>query len=458
MADRMKAVIAGALLLPPGDERGREYRQRLSLPSPAHIAWQKHGKGREPDPTVTCVARQDGGPWEGGAIVPRYAPEAGGADRMVMPPEGERLHFRGEMRAYQTAAVNAVLDTELDSRRRTGYGGIIQAPCGAGKTSMGCRLMADIPTPAIVLVHTKDLADQWVERVRSFLGVEAAVVGYGKGLDKLREARVTVGSLQTLARSSWWDLHQAGKRWGLCIVDEAHHAPAATMAQVIAAMSGRWRVGLTATPKRADGLTPWLHWICGPTVAAIAPSVLERAGNVLAPQIVRRDVHDIALDGLEAHERDRRLAEDARRNHIVATAARDAVAEGRRVLCLVKLVDHAHALAELMRSHGLRAEALVGELPKAEREGTIDAMRSGDVEVVVATSLADEGLDAPRLDTAILVHPSGNLGRVEQRIGRVCRPHPAAKPPRVIDLVDTWGPMQGYARRRWGLYRSRGWV
>jgi len=429
---------------------------RLSLPNPAFLAWEKHGKGPMPVGRITCATVQDGGPWTGGYIIPRHAPGVVGADRMAMP-EAAPLTFTGEARDYQRAAIHAVLDTRLRDGSR-GFGGMIQAPCGAGKTFMGCALMAELATPALVLVHTKDLADQWVDQVRRFLGVEAALIGYGKTIDKYTPSRVTVASLQTLAKLSWWEMHQLGQQWGLVIADEVHHIPAQSFAQVIAGLPARWRVGLTATPNRVDGLTPWLGWIIGPTVARINPSVLERAGRVVAPTILRIDAPEIELDGLEAHERDREIAEDDARNELLVETCQSAVKAGRRVLVLVKLVDHAHLLAQMLRDAGLDSAALVGEVAKRERTETIDRMRAGTVEVVVATSLADEGLDAPRLDTCVLAVPSGHMGRVEQRIGRVCRPHPEAKTPLVVDVVDPWGPYQGYARRRMGLYRSRGWV
>ena len=225
----------------------------------------------------------------------------------------------------------------------------------------------------------------------------------------------------------------------------------------MAGLSARVRVGLTATPERPDGLTPILRWHLGPTVARIDPQVLEDNGSVLAPRIQRWVAPEIDLEGMESHERDRALAEHEARNAGICIEARVLVEGGGRVLLLVKLVDHAYTLAALLCAAGVDAAALVGEIKPAERAELVERMRSGTVEVVVATSLADEGLDAPRLDSLIMAAPSGNLGRVEQRIGRVCRPHEDGLDPVVVDVVDSFGPYQGYARRRAGLYSARGW-
>lgn len=442
-------AICGALLLRPGDPEAPAWRRRLSLANPAHVAWMRHGKGKEPPHKVTACGTMDGGPWAGGVWVPRGAEGVQGVPRTVAPA-AEPVAFRWTLRDYQSAAADSVVDAG---------GGIVEAPCGAGKTVIGCALVARYDTPALVLVHTRDLAAQWVDRLRDSCGVEAGLVGYGKRKkgEPGDEARVVVASLQTLARWGWWRVHEWGKRFGLVIADEAHHVPASTWGAVMAGLSARVRVGLTATPERPDGLTPILRWHLGETVARIDPSVLEDNGSVLAPQVRRWVAPDVDLEGMESHERDRALAEDDARNGGICTEARLLVEQGRRVLLLVKLVDHAHELAARLCDAGCDAVALVGSVRPKARAEIVDRMRTGSVDVVVATSLADEGLDAPRLDALIMAAPSGNLGRVEQRIGRVCRPHEDGQAPIVVDVIDGWGPYQGYARRRAGLYHERGW-
>lgn len=446
----MSAVIAGAMLIP-GD--AGDWVGRLRLPNAARAAWLRHGKGPEPDAWLSPTATMDGGPYAGGAAIPRCAPGVYGVDRRTLP-EAAAIAFAPVLRPYQTAALAAVLDHYSASEGATGA--TIVAPCGAGKTMIGCALMAEIATPALVLVHTRDLAHQWVDRVRTSLGVEPAVVGYGKG-DDTTSSRVVIASLQTLARWGWWRTHQWARQFGVAILDECHHMPAQTFCTVAAALPARVRVGLTATPTRADGLSPWVEWVAGPIVATIDPAAIELDGSILAPAIRRVHGPDVDLDGLESHERDRALAESDDRNVMIVDETKHAVDAGRRVLVLVKLVDHAYTLSQAMRDAGIESHALVGERSPTDRKSIIAAMRDGTAEAVIATTIADEGLDVPRLDTVILAHPCGDVARVEQRIGRVCRPHRESMSPLVIDIVDPWGPLQGYARRRSSLYRSRGW-
>lgn len=441
-----RGAICGGLLLRPEDSERARWVRRLRLPNPAHLAWLKHGKGPEPAREVHPIGRQDGGPWNGGAVVPRYAPSVDGADRTTAP-KATRLAFEGTLRDYQREAVEAATSV--------GHG-VVVAPTGAGKTVIGCAIIAAHETAALILVHSRDLADQWVERVERFCGVRAELLGYGKTPSE--DARVVVASLQTLARWSWWDVHQWGERFGVVIQDEAHHAPARTYLGVLSGLRGRYRYGLTATPERADGLTPWMRWSLGPTVYEVDASRLEAAGAVLRPQIQTWRAPSVPVDGMASHERDRKLAEDESRNDGLVIQCRLLCNRGHVVLVLVKLVQHARTLAEMLREGGLDAAAMVGAMRSKERAEVLDRMRAGTVQVVVATSLADEGLDAPRLSAVVLAAPTRNIGRTLQRIGRALRPCEGAPAPVVVDVVDSFGPFQGYARRRRTVYRSRGWL
>ena len=441
-----RGAICGGLLLPPLDPMRSRWIRRLRLPNPAYVAWLKHHKGPEPAREVHPIGRQDGGPWNGGATVPRYAPGVEGVDRTTAP-KAARLDFDGTLRDYQREAVEAATSA--------GHG-VIVAPTGAGKTVIGCAIISEHETAALILVHSRDLADQWVERVERFCGVRPEVLGYGKTPSE--DARVVVASLQTLARWKWWDVHQWGERFGVVIQDEAHHAPARTYLAVLSGLRGRYRYGLTATPNRADGLTPWMRWSLGPTVYEVDSRRLEAAGAVLRPQIQTWRAPNVPLHGMDPHARGRKLAEDESRNDGLVIQCRILCNRGHVVLVLVKLVDHARRLAEMLREGGLDAAAMVGAMRSKERAEVLDRMRAGTVQVVVATSLADEGLDAPRLSAVVLAAPTRNIGRTLQRIGRALRPCEGAPAPVVVDVVDSFGPFQGYARRRRTVYRSRGWL
>lgn len=453
----MPAVRAGAILLHAEDPRIGWFHARLKKPNPAYVQYLKRLRGPKPPECVVPIGLMDGGPWVGGSLVPRYAPGAGeladAVDRTVFP-DAEKVAFLGSLREHQDPAFAAL----------TAQGhGLLIAGCGAGKTCIGTALVAHYDTPALVLVHTQDLADQWVESIRGFLGADVSVdvVGYGRpGLGE--SARIVVASLQTLARWGWWQIHSWAKRFGLVIVDEAHHTPAETFTFVLSGVSARHRFGLTATPDRADGLGDWLTWLCGPVAYQIPQEEMQASGRVMVPCVEFLDMPFIDMDDFdEGHERDRHLSEHVDRNERILTRIVELAAQGRKIIALGKLVHHMSTLANECVSRGLKAVALVGDvqyLPKKLRKEAIALMKEGHWDVVFATSLADEGLDAPVVDVCMLLHPEGNVHKVEQRIGRATRPLKGKPQPIVIDCRDTWGPYQGYARRRARLYRERGWL
>jgi superfamily II DNA or RNA helicase len=201
-----------------------------------------------------------------------------------------------------------------------------------------------------------------------------------------------------------------------------------------------------------------MRWSLGPTVYEVDSRRLEKAGAVLRPQIQTWRAPNVPLHGMDPHARGRKLAEDESRNDGLVIQCRILCNRGHVVLVLVKLVDHARRLAEMLREGGLDAAAMVGAMRSKERAEVLDRMRAGTVQVVVATSLADEGLDAPRLSAVVLAAPTRNIGRTLQRIGRALRPCEGAPAPVVVDVVDSFGPFQGYARRRRTVYRLRGWL
>lgn len=425
-----------------------ELIKRKRYVSPLWTSWAARAArsgyaGWEPDKHLDVVAHY--GRW---ILFPRCWPGAPYVyeDRTAYPP-GPGAAFLWTLRGYQEHALAAWLDAGC---------GVIQAPCGAGKTVIGAAAICRTNTPSLVLVHTLDLARQWMARLQEC--TEGATIGLiGQGEDN-RDADIVIATFQTLTRWSFRELIEWGKGRGLVVVDECHHLPAVMMAGVMMGLIGRYRLGLTATPDRIDGLTGLIHDHLGPTVHAITAQTLQEQGATLRPLIEWVNTDWTADPDSEPHERKRSIAEDSARNAIIVRHAREAVALGRRVLILCDLRAHCHALADALTGAQLAAVAVTGSKTSKQRKEALTGMRSGDLDIMIATSLADEGLDIPELDCVILAAPCSNPARVEQRIGRALRPSEGKSRPWVIDIVDDWGPYRGYARRRARMYRDRGWL
>jgi len=394
----------------------------VAIPNKAYavaLAAQERGKWIPLPESHITPARREGTGW----YVPRYAGAAGATDATVLP---DGVHIGAvpgfALRGYQREALAAWW------RHKSG---VIVAPCGAGKTAIGLTAVLHLDTPALVLVHTGDLLRQWQERAVA-LGIEVATVSEG---NKPIPARLVIATMQTLAM---WKLAEWGAGFGLVIVDEAHHVPCATLTDVLYELPGRYRLGLTATPTRADGLTPILLGHMGPIRATVSREALAEAGAIIVPRVERVATGWEPDADAEYVEMITDATEDDNRNMQIADIAAAAVKAGRHVLIQTERVKHSKVLSRLIGDrHGLGSVAVYGALGPKARALALSQVASGVCPILIATQLADEGLDLPVLDTLILGVPQRNAARLEQRVGRIARPAAGKVDAIVYDLVDS---------------------
>jgi len=451
-----KVALGGGVFLAPGYENEKAILSRFEIANPEYqMAMGMRKQGRYvpiPDKHINACHRIPyDHPWGGGLAVPRKAASQMDLGKIIdvrTDPAAPSLQLaKGfSLRDYQLKA--------LDSWKSNGGEGVVIAPCGAGKTAIGVAAMAEYNTKALVLVHTNDLAVQWINRIESMLNEKATQYGAGKKNDS---GRIVVATFQTLERMSFTERYTFGRQFGLCIVDEAHHVPAHTFCSVMFCMPARYRLGLTATPERPDGLTSILWWHFGSPVYEITNEQLTISGHVVAP-----DIEWLFTDYMGPPNRldwsklITKMTTDDGRNEKILNRVLSACRDGRQILVLSDRVDHCILLADTLRTHNIIAEPLVGRMTKKQRKEVLQRANDRKIQVVCATTVADEGLDLPSLDTVVLTTPTKAMGRIQQRIGRVMRPHPKKKNPIVIDCVDDSGPMRGLARKRHRLYTKLG--
>lgn len=335
-----------------------------------------------------------------------------------------------ELRPYQKRAVRVLSEAGR---------GIAQAPCGAGKTVMAMGLIATLGQPSLILVHTKDLAQQWRDAIEGHLGATAGMIGDGT----CTITPFTVALVQSASRSYGWE-----KMFGCVVVDEAHHIPADTFLAVLERLPARYRFGFTATPERDDGLTPILGYAIGPVIDETTHRELVDGGYLMVPE-VRKMPTGCASSAADYGGQIAELVADPGRNRLITDLACGSVMDGRSTLVLTTRVAHAEILAE-----ALDCGCLHGKSKKSDRKKILDRFRDGSDKCLVATTLADEGLDISRLEALILALPQRSFGRTVQRLGRLMRPMDGKRTPVLMDLVDSHksAKNQWYARRR--AYKS----
>jgi superfamily II DNA or RNA helicase len=412
-------------------------RRTLSFPNPAYLDRLRLGLGPGAEPETVCFVEQEGAKLRlprGAIHVLRRAAAQDGLivaceDARVLPEATLDVPALG-LRDYQSAAVEKL--TKVTQ-------GTVVIPCGGGKTRVGMGAIERLRTPTLVLVHTLDLAEQWLGELKEKLGLDAGLVGDGEE----RPAAVTVAVIQALVRWEPAKLDAFLADFGLLILDEAHHVAASTFYSVVDRCPARYRLGLTATPEREDGLTALLDLFLGAPLVTVTHEELVAAGVLTVPEI-RSVETDFTFPYTGAEDYAPMLAAVARdeaRNRLIVDAVVREARGGHVCLVLSGRIDHCHALANAIAAEGTAVAALTGEVKRERRKELLDEARAGRLSVLVATSLADEGLDLPRLSRVFLAYPGRARGRTVQRLGRLMRPHADKQEAALYDFVDRKVPI-----------------
>lgn len=299
---------------------------------------------------------------------------------------------------------------------------ILVAPTGAGKTTMGRAIVARLRRKTLWLAHRRELIDQAAEELALF---QPGIILAGRTPNP--RALVQVASVQTLRyRDMPSDI-------GLVILDEAHHAPAASYKYLFEKLTCP-RVGLTATPFRLDGRGLGDHF--GDLVVAATPAELVAKGRLLEPVVfcapapdlhsARKTGGDYNLAQLGALVEERMLTGD-----IVNTWLSRAA--GRKTICFATNVAHSKRIVAAFVEAGVPAEHVDGNTPGEERAAILARLASGETTLVSNVQILTEGFNQPALECLILARPTASLCLHLQCLGRVIRQLPGKPAPIVLD-------------------------
>ncbi len=361
--------------------------------------------------------------------------------RRVLKPI--RFAFQGELRPFQRQPVEDCLRHDH---------GLLSAPPGAGKTVMACHMIAQRQQPAIVLVHTKELLWQWRDRIKSFLGVEAGIIGDGKQDIKC----VTIATAQSLIKMA----EEAAPHFGFLIADECHHAPAMQYVQVIEQFDCKYLLGLSGTPYRRDGLSRVIYWHLGDLTGQIEKADLIASGDLCAADVVWTKTNfETQVDASENYTTAlSELAENDERNQLIARTVAKDTGDGIS-LVLSDRKQHCFDLANILENkYEIKAEVLTGSTGNRDRQRILDDLRQDKCRCLIATSqLIGEGFDLPAISSLFLVTPIRYHGRLIQYIGRALRPAPGKDRAIVYDFVDVLNPVfLAQAKKRSCVYGNEG--
>ncbi len=370
----------------------------------------------------------------------RIVEQAGSRVEFIEERDGGNQHpfsFTGVLDTDQHAAQQALAGAEL---------GVLEGPPGAGKTVIACSLIALHGVSTLVLVNRKTLADQWRSRIHDLLGIKPGQRGGGRAKTT---GVIDIATLQSLSRAQ--DVADLTAGYGLVIVDECHHVPAAAYEHAIAQIPARRWLGLTATPYRRDQLDELIALQVGP----VRHVITQRPAGTLpahplrpsAPQPILHlhttgftytgDADPQAPGGMA--KINRACFEDEDRNRQIIDDVLAALSEGRHCLVLTRQVAHLERLSAALAPQdpvvlrgGMGAKARTAALarlaPPADDQAPLLAVATG--------SYIGEGFDCPILDTLFLTAPIAQKGDLVQYVGRILRPHPGKITAEVHDYHD----------------------
>ncbi len=354
---------------------------------------------------------------------------------------GQPIHvqFAGELRPEQQAAADAMLADDT---------GVLAATTAFGKTVIAAWLIARRSVNTLVLVHRRQLLEQWVERLSTFLNIPPAAIGRIGGGRRKPGGLIDVALIQSLVRKGVVD--DLVGEYGHVIVDECHHLSAHSFEQVVRRAKARFVAGLSATVTRKDGHHPIIFMQCGPVRYRVRAKE-QAALRPFAHTVIVRPTDFHPSRNAEPDKRTeflslyKQLVEDEGRNRRICDDVIQAVREGRSPLVLTERNEHLDALAAQLSGNIRNLVLLRGGMARKDTEAVAERLariRHDEERVLLATGkYIGEGFDDPRLDTLFVSLPVSWHGTVAQYVGRLHRLCDAKREVRVYDYADLNVPM-----------------
>ena len=358
--------------------------------------------------------------------------------------------FVGELTREQRAAADALLAHET---------GVLAATTAFGKTVVAAFIIAARKTNTLILVHRRQLMEQWVARLSMFLDLAASSIGQVGGGKRKPSGIVDVAVIQSLARRG--EVDDIVADYGQLVVDECHHVSAVSFEAVTRHAQAKHVLGLSATVTRQDGHHPIIFMQCGPIRFRTTAKVQARK-RPFKHRVILRPTDFQLLAGIEEKPFPIQriyaaLTMDEKRNTLIFDDVLKALDAQRSPVIITERKDHALRLAERLSGFARNVLLLHGGMGVRQRREMmqrLEEIAETEERVLIATGrYIGEGFDDARLDTLFLAMPISWKGVLAQYVGRLHRSHPRKHEVLVYDYVDKAVPML----RRMSEKRLRGY-
>ncbi|WP_445737356.1 TOTE conflict system archaeo-eukaryotic primase domain-containing protein [Mariniflexile sp.] len=318
------------------------------------------------------------------------------------------LAFNAALRNHQLCVIETVSKKDY---------GVIVAPPSSGKTVIGLKIIAEKKQPALIIVHRKQLLEQWTERIEAFLGIPKKDIGViGQGKSKIGK-QITVATIQSLSKQ----IENIKNQFGIILVDECHHIPAETFRNTIEKLETYYLYGLTATPFRKynDGKMIFTH--LGEIITNIQSTEIENYKH--ARIIIRNTELDVPynskIDNFEALSKI--LVHDTARNKLILEDVKPELNQGKKAVIITERKEHIDTLY-LFLKQSYEVITLSGEDSETSKKAKWKILQEGNFQVLITTGqYFGEGTDLHKINCLFLVYPFSFEGKLIQYIGRVQR-------------------------------------
>ncbi|MCX6361207.1 MAG: DEAD/DEAH box helicase family protein [Armatimonadetes bacterium] len=338
---------------------------------------------------------------------------------------------RIELMDHQEEALGALAALRAEGNQIA----LLSHAVGSGKTTTAIEDARRLGARTLFLAHTHELVDQAIARFGD-LWPEQRAVRLGDADTSL--APVVVGTVQSMVnRLADFD----PGHFGYIVIDEAHHATAREYQAVLRYFDPDFLLGLTGTEERADGQSALDVFVQAAHRLALETAVKQ--GILCDVRCFRVetnvDLRNLRFGGVNYKQADleKRVTIPSRNDLLVRTYADNV--PSKRAVCFCVTVEHAEAMARLFRAAGFGAQAVSGRLDRGERKRILDAYRSGEVRVLCARDVLNEGWDAPETEVLLMARPTLSKVVYQQQLGRGMRKYPGKEALILFDFVDVFG-------------------
>ena len=354
------------------------------------------------------------------------------------------IDFKGELRDYQTNIVNLY----CNQIKTNGGGGLLEIPCGRGKTVIALNIISQVKVKTLVIVHKGFLLNQWVERIKDFLPTARVGKIQGQIIDT-ENKDIVIGMLQSLSMKEYPS--DMFSEYGLTIVDECHHISSEVFCRSLQKIVTKYTLGLSATMQRKDGLTRVFKMFLGDI---IYKEKREATDNVIVKSIkyitdddeFNETKYDFRGNVQHSSMISKLCAYNRRSEFIIKVLETELKEkEGQQIMILAQ---NKNVLNYLFKAIEHRRIATVGYYIGGMKEE--DLKVSERKTIIIATyAMAAEALDIKTLTTLILATPRSD---VIQAVGRILRVK--HERPLVIDIVDSHEVFCKQWMKRFAFYKK----